>query len=93
MKWTAQFVVTKPCVVISNRTTIRPREGAYWSIHTMNLQYVAVINNTQMVGRTLLKFYSQITLYYITRTGSVVRRQASAILLGEGERKKLSRTI
>ena len=42
-----------------NRTS-RPREGACQPIHTMNLQYMAVINNYQIVGRTPSKFYSQI---------------------------------
>ena len=30
-------------------------------IHTMNLQYVAVINDSQIASHTPLKFYSQIT--------------------------------
>ena len=64
----------------------RTREGACWPIHTMNLQYVAVINDSQIVDHTPLKFYSQITWYYITQRGSVVCCQVSVILLGEGEK-------
>ena len=37
------------CVVAGNRTT-RPREGACRPINTMNLQYMAVIHDYQIVG-------------------------------------------
>ena len=39
MKWRAQSVVTflQICVVVSNKRTIRPREGACQPIHMMNL--------------------------------------------------------
>ena len=90
MKWTVQFAVTvfiTICVVVNNRTT-RPREGACWPIHTMNLQYVAVINDSQIVGHTTSKFYSQITWYYITQRGSVICCQMSVILLEEQGRTR-----
>ena len=54
----------------------------------MNLQYVVVINYYQTVGLTLLKFCSQITWYYVTRRGSVIRYQASVIVVGEGGKEK-----
>ena len=63
-------------MVISNRTT-HPREGAYRPIHMLNLQYVAVMKDSQIVGCTPLEIYSQITWYYITR-------RSSAILKGKG---------
>ena len=60
-----------------------------WTIHTMNLQDVAVINNSQIVGHTPSKVYSlQIMWYYITQRYSVIRCQASIILLGEGGKEK-----
>ena len=34
-------------VVASNRKRSPPREGAYRPIHTMNLQYIAVVNDSQ----------------------------------------------
>ena len=49
----------------------------------MILQYVAVIKDSQIVGRTPSEIYSQITWYYITQRGSVVRCPASVISLGE----------
>ena len=58
----------------------------------MNLKFMVVINDSQIVGRTPLRFYSQIMWYYITQRGSVICCQASVILLGEGgkeERKGL----
>ena len=61
---------------------------ACWPINMMNLQYVVVINYYQTVGLTLLKFCSQITWYYVTRRGSVVRCQASVIVVGEGGKEK-----
>ena len=45
----------------------------------MNLQYVAVIKDSQMVSRSPSEIYSQIMWYYITQRGSVV-----GILLHEG---------
>ena len=54
----------------------------------MNLQYVAVIKDSQIVGRTPSEIYSQITWYYKTRRGSVIRCPASVILLGEGGKEK-----
>ena len=53
-------------VFTSNRRTTCPREGAYQPIHTMNLQYIAVIKDSPIVGRTLSEIYSQITWYYVT---------------------------
>ena len=52
------------------------------------MQYVAMINDSEIVGHTLSKFYLQIMWYYITRRGSVMRCQASVILLGEGGKEK-----
>ena len=75
-------------VVASNRRTTRSREGTCWPVYTINLRYIAVINDSQIVGHTLSKFYSQITWYYTTRRDCVVRRQASVILLGEGGKEK-----
>ena len=72
----------------SNRRKTRPREGVYWPIHMMNLQYVAVIKDSQIVGSNPLEIYSQITWYYITRRGPVVRCPVSVILLGEGGKEK-----
>ena len=74
-------------VVASNRTT-RSREGTCWPVYTMNLQYIAVINDSQIVGHTLSRFYSQITWYYTTQRDCVVRCQVSVILLGEGGKEK-----
>ena len=54
-------------------------------IHTINLQYVAVIKDSQIASNTLLEIYSQITCYYITQRGYVVRCPASVILLGGGK--------
>ena len=76
------------CVVASNRRATHPREEACWPIHTINLQYVVMIKDSQMVGRTSLVIYSQITWYYITQRGSVIRRPVSVILLGEGGKEK-----
>ena len=55
----------------------------------MNLQYVVVINYSQIVGHTSSKFYSPITWYYITRRprGSVVCCQVSVIYI-TGRRRK-----
>ena len=72
MKWTAWFVVTVlykyVCVVASNRKTTRPREGASWTIYTMNLQYVAVINDSQIIGHPPSKLslltVDHVVLYY-----------------------------
>ena len=72
MKWTAWFVVTVlykyVCVVASNRKTTRPREGASWTIHTMNSQYMAVINDSQVIGHCPLKLslltVDHVVLYY-----------------------------
>ena len=47
---------------MDSRTT-HPREGAGRPIHTMKLQYVAVINDSQIVGQTPSKFFSQIILH------------------------------
>ena len=57
--------------IASNMRKPHPREEACWPIHTMNLQYVAVIKDFQIVGHTLLEIYlhitrSHITWYYIT---------------------------
>ena len=76
------------CVVTSNRRATHPREEACRPIHTINLQYVEVIKDSQIVGRTSLVIYSQITWYYITQRGSVIRYPASVILLGEGGKQK-----
>ena len=76
-------------VVTSNRRTTRSREGACWSIHMINMQYVTVIKDSQIVGHTLSEIYLQITWYYITQRGSVVRCLASVILLGKEDRKGL----
>ena len=54
----------------------------------MNLLYVAVINDSQLIGRALMEIYLQITWYYITRRGSVVHCLVSIILLGEGGKEK-----
>ena len=54
----------------------------------MNMQYVTVIKDSQIVGRTPSEIYSQITYYYITRRGSVILCPASVILLGEGGKEK-----
>ena len=67
-------------VVANNRRTTHPIEGACQPINRMNLQYVAVINDYQIVDLTPSKFYSQIMWYYITRRGSVIRCQASVML-------------
>ena len=75
------------CVVTSNRTT-RPRKGACRPTYMMNLPYVAVIKDTQIVGRTPLEFYSQITWCYITQRGYVNSYPASVMLLGEGGKEK-----
>ena len=48
-------------MVASNRRKIRAREGACQPIHTMNLQYMAMIKDSQLVGCTLSEIYSQIT--------------------------------
>ena len=47
-------------LVTSNRRTTRREEGAYWPIYIMNLQHMAVIYNSEIVGRTLSEIYSQI---------------------------------
>ena len=54
----------------------------------MNLQYVAVIKDYQIVGLTVSKFCSQITWYYVTQRGSVVHGKVSVIVLGEGGKEK-----
>ena len=73
---------------MSNRKTSPPREGAYRPIHTINLQYVAVVNDSQIVGRTPVEviFEDHMISYYMK--GSVMRCQASVILLGEGGKEK-----
>ena len=48
-------------VVASNRRKTHPREGACQPINRMNFQYLAVINDYQIVGLTQSKFCSQIT--------------------------------
>ena len=48
MKWSAWFVVTVFINLCPSSRTTRPREGACWPIHTMNLQYMAVINGYQI---------------------------------------------
>ena len=55
----------------------------------MNLQYVAVVNDSQIVGRTPVTviFVDHMVLYY--SKGSVVHCQASVILLGEGGKEKV----
>ena len=101
MKWTAQFIVTVFCVVASNRKTTHPREGASRIIHTMNLQYVAVITDSQLVVlHTPSRFYlhgaDHVLLYYTKHReytiyalrGSVVCCQASITLLREGGKEK-----
>ena len=73
MKWTAWFIVTVlykyVCVVTSNRKTTRPREGASWTIHTMNSQYVAVINDSQVISHSPSKLslltVDHVVLYYM----------------------------
>ena len=97
-KWTVRRFVTGShcfykyvCVVASNRKTTHPREGASRTIHTMNLQYVAVINDSQIVAisHTPSKVYlPQIMWYYITRRGSVVCCQASISYYWEKEERK-----
>ena len=42
----------KSVVVASNRRKTHPREGACRSINTMNFQYLAMINDYQIVGLT-----------------------------------------
>ena len=54
-------------------------------IHTINLQYVAVIKDSQITDKTPLEIYSQITCYYITQRGYVVHCPASVMLLGGGK--------
>ena len=73
---------------MSNRKTSPPRKGAYWPIHTINLQYVVMVNDSQIVGCTPVEviFEDHMVLYYTK--GSVVRCQASVILLGEGGKEK-----
>ena len=51
-----------------NRKTTHPREGAFQPIHTMNLQYMAVIKDFQIAGQTLSEIYSQIAWYYTSYT-------------------------
>ena len=55
----------------------------------MNLQYMAVVNNSQIVGRTpfAVIFVDHVVLYYTK--GSVVHCQASVTLLGEGGKEKV----
>ena len=43
------------CVVASNRKTTHPREGASWTIHTMNLQYVAHVIKNHFICHEHLK--------------------------------------
>ena len=57
-------------------------------MHMMNLLYVAVINDSQIVDCTVSKFDSQITWYYIARRSSVFCCQASVMLLGEEGKEK-----
>ena len=52
------------CMVASNRTCLR--EGAFQPTDMMNLPYMAVIKDSQIVGRALMEIYSQIMWYYIT---------------------------
>ena len=51
-------------------------KGAYWPIHKTNLLYMAVIKDSQISGCIPSEIYSQITWYYITLRGSVVRYPA-----------------
>ena len=63
-------------------------EGARRTLHTNDEFAVAVIKDSQIVGHSQYKFYSQITWYCITRRGSVVRCLTSVILLGEEVKEK-----
>ena len=97
MKCTARFVVTvfiNLCSreqLVLERTT-RPREGACRPIHMMNLQRQAVINNSQIVGRTPSKFYLQIT-GIILHDGALLCAVRSLSYYWEEERKWLGKTI
>ena len=73
--------------VILRRTT-HSREGACQPIAKMNLWYVAVTKDSQIVGHTPPGIYSQLIWQYITRRGSVIHCPASVILLGEGGKEK-----
>ena len=48
------------------RGCTHPREGACQPIHAMNLQYVAVIKDSQIVGHTPPEICSQIMWHHIT---------------------------
>ena len=80
------------CVVASKRRPHRPREAACWPIHTINLQYVAVIKDSQKVAHINSVgnlFTDQVVLYYtkgVCRPLSVCLM--SVILLGEGGKEK-----
>ena len=58
----------------------------------MNLQLQAVINDSQVVGCTPSKFYSQVTWYYITRRALLCAVKC-LLYYWEEEMKRLSRTI
>ena len=67
MKCTVHSHHLYKCVVASNRRT-RPREGACWPIHTMNLRYMAVINRSQIRDSwpysVEILFTDHVVLYY-----------------------------
>ena len=75
------------CIVGSNRRT-HLRGGACRPNNMMNLPYMAVIKDSQVVSRAPTEIYSQITWYYITWRGSVICCPASIIFLGEGGKEK-----
>ena len=54
----------------------------------MNLQYVVVIKDSQIVGWAPTEIYSQITWYYITRRGSVIRCPMSYLIIGRRRKGK-----
>ena len=88
MKWTARFIFTVFINLCSNRKTTRPREEACQPIHIMNLQYVAVINDSPsdslIVACTLSKFFDR-SRGIILHKGAL---SSAVMLLGEGEKEK-----
>ena len=85
MKWTAQFIVITgiyKSVVASNRRTTCPREGACRSIHAMNLQYMAVIKDSQIFSHSVRNLFTDhMELYYtkgrchpLSSIGHITRR-------------------
>ena len=59
----------------------------------MNLLYVVVINNSQIVCHNTLEIYSQITWCSNTQRRSVVRCLSSIILLEKENRKRLIKIL